>query len=118
VSIVLPFEARISKKALDVYMKKIDPAMQLLITRIKPWGLPSRQTVRLDDLRSVKTRFPNLHNYATVEGQHKQVGFGHKFYIAPGTEGEKGARVQGIWSKIAREIERNTELDAVKNRKG
>lgn len=114
VSVLLPTEARLSKRALDAYMKRIDPSMKLFVQRIKPWGLPSRQLIPLKDLRAVKTSFPNLHNYATVKGQHMQIGFGEKFYIPPGIEGERGARIQGIWSKIARKIEENTKLDSVK----
>ena len=104
ISIFLPARARLSKKALDSFIERIDPATMVRIQRIRPWGTWTSSTVRLGDLRSVRHRWTIPKNLETVEGSEKWFGFGQKFYVGNAALGEKKVRAPGIWSRLEKDI--------------
>jgi hypothetical protein len=99
ISIILPARARKSKKALDLFIARIDPETKLIFQRIRPWGTWAKSTVSIGDLHTVKSRFAHLENFATTKGSKSVFGFGQKFFVGS-KEVEKQVRAPGIWRKV------------------
>jgi hypothetical protein len=83
---------------------KLNPQTQLVLQRIKPWGMPNRSTLRLNQLHSIKPRFVSIANYATSESRRKLFGFSQRFFIGDAAAGQKKVRVKDVWSKIEKDI--------------
>jgi hypothetical protein len=108
IALHLPRRARVSLPALKAFTRELQSNTKLSITTVRPWGTSKTWQRAVGDLEHVKPRIARLENYVTKRGKNGVFGIGERFFVGDLKNGEKNARVTGVWKEVTKFIERET----------